>query len=259
MAGEKKKKLISKRRKDGEALKSMSLLEHISELRKRLIYIILGVVVAFLICLNWASSIFAFLSIPVENALQGKAKLVFTKLQGPFVLYMKVALLAGFLLALPWIFYHLWKFIAPALYKKEKRQVFPFIFFTSISFLGGAAFGYYVMFPLAFEFLIEMGKEFTPMLTIDDYFGLVFRMLLALGCIFELPVIIYFLAKIGLMTHRFLLKNFQWAVIIIFIIGAILSPPDIFSQILVSVPLLLLYTFGILIAWIVTKRKESHK
>lgn len=259
MAAEKTKKRTEKKKRRKETLHSMSLMEHIADLRKRLIYIILGVVAGFLICLNWASNIFAFLAVPVEKALEGKAKLVFTKLQGPFVLYMKVALLAGFLLALPWIFYHIWKFIAPALYKKEKNQVLPFIFFTSVSFIGGAAFGYYVMFPLAFEFLIEMGKEFTPMLTIDDYFGLVFRMLLALGCIFELPVVIYFLSKIGIMTHRFLLNNFRWAVILIFIIGAILSPPDIFSQILVSVPLLLLYMLGIVIAWVVTKRRESNK
>ena len=246
-----------KKGKAKEELRSMSLLEHIEELRKRLIYIISGVVVAFFLCVNWADKIFAFLSVPVEKALHGKSKLVFTKLQGPFVLYMKVALLAGFLLALPWIFYHLWKFIAPALYRKEKRQVFPFLFFTSVSFIAGTAFGYYVMFPLAFEFLIEMGKDFTPMLTIDDYFGLVFRMLLALGCIFELPVIIYFLAKLGLITHRFLIKSLRWAIIIIFIIGAILSPPDVFSQILVSIPLLILYLLGILIAWAVTKRKEK--
>jgi sec-independent protein translocase protein TatC len=172
---------------------------------------------------------------------------------------MKVALLAGFLLALPWIFYHLWKFIAPALYKKEKKQVWPFIFFTTISFVGGVAFGYYIMLPMAFEFLVEMGKDFTPMLTIDEYFSLVFRMLLALGCIFELPVFIYFLAKLGIITHRFLIKNYHWAIIIILIIGAVLSPPDVFSQILVSTPLLILYTFGIVIAWFVTKRKEAKK
>jgi sec-independent protein translocase protein TatC len=256
------KKINRKKRKSGrssEELKSMSLLEHIEELRKRLFYIVLGVVVSFLICLNWANSIFAFLSVPVEKALHGKSRLVFTKLQGPFVLYMKVALLAGFLLALPWIFYHLWKFIAPALYKKEKKQVIPFIFFTTISFIGGTAFGYYIMFPMAFEFLVEMGKNFTPMLTIDDYFSLVFRMLLALGCIFELPIIIYFLAKLGIITHRFLIKNYPWAIIIILIIGAVLSPPDVFSQILVSAPLLILYTFGIGIAWFVTKRKELKK
>jgi sec-independent protein translocase protein TatC len=256
------KKNRDKKRKPGrssEELKSMSLLEHIEELRKRLFYIVLGVVATFLICLNWASSIFAFLAVPVEKALHGKSKLVFTKLQGPFVLYMKVALLAGFLLALPWIFYHLWKFIAPALYKKEKKQVWPFIFFTTISFVGGVAFGYYIMLPMAFEFLVEMGKDFTPMLTIDDYFSLVFRMLLALGCIFELPVIIYFFAKLGIITHRFLIKNYHWAIIIILIIGAVLSPPDVFSQILVSTPLLILYTFGIVIAWFVTKRKEAKK
>lgn len=259
MKKEKKERKAKKSGETGQELKSMSLLEHIEELRKRLFYIIIGVVVCFLICLNWASEIFDFLAVPVNKALHGQSKLVFTKLQGPFVLYMKVALLAGFLLALPWIFYHLWKFIAPALYKKEKKQVTPFIFFTSVSFISGTAFGYYIMFPMAFEFLIQMGKDFTPMLTIDDYFGLVFRMLLALGCIFELPVIIYFLAKIGLITHRFLWKNYHWAMIIILIVGAILSPPDVFSQVLVSAPLLILYTFGIVIAWAVTKRREAKK
>jgi sec-independent protein translocase protein TatC len=242
-----------------EDLKSMSLLEHIDDLRKRLFRIVLGIFVGFVVCLSFSRTIYAFLSKPLEQLLNPDQKLVFMKIQSPFILYMKVALLAGIFLVLPWILYQVWKFISPGLYRREKRMVTPFVFFSSIAFISGAAFGYYVLFPYAFKFLLEIGKEFSPMISVDEYFKLVNRLLLALGVVFELPILIFFLAKLGLITHRFLIKNFHWAVILSVIFGAVLTPPDIFSQIMLAGPLLVLYGLGIIIAWAVTRKRGDLK
>ncbi|MBN2135245.1 MAG: twin-arginine translocase subunit TatC [Acidobacteria bacterium] len=240
-----------------EELPSMSLLEHIEDLRQRLFRIVGGVVVGFFICWGFAEEIYDFLSRPLQEILGPDQKLVFTKIQSPFILYMKVALLAGFFLAMPWILYQVWKFISPGLYKKERRMVFPFVFFTTIAFGGGVVFGYYVMFPNAFSFLLNVGAEFQPMLSVDDYFSLVNRLLLALGLVFELPILIYFLSKLGLVTHRFLIKNMHWAIIMSVILGAVLTPPDVFSQIMLAAPLLLLYCLGILISFVITRNREK--
>jgi len=250
----------SKQIEDGsEELASMSLLEHIEDLRKRLFRIVAGIFVGFLICLGFARDIYGFLSKPLEELLSADQKLVFTKIQSPFILYMKVALLAGIFLALPWILYQIWKFISPGLYKREKRLVTPFVFFSSVAFISGAAFGYYILFPYAFNFLLEIGKEFKPMISVDEYFKLVNRLLLALGVVFELPILIFFLAKLGIVTHRFLIKNFHWAVILSVIFGAALTPPDIFSQVMLAAPLLVLYGLGIIIAWMITRKRENLK
>ncbi len=240
-----------------DSLESMPLLQHIEELRQRLFKIVVGVIVGFLVCWHWAEDIYTFLATPLETILGPDKKLVFTKIQSPFIMYMKVALLAGTFLALPWILYQIWKFISPGLYKKEKRMVFPFVFFTTVAFVSGAGFGYYVLFPFAFDFLLGVGDKFEPMLSIEDYFSLVNRLLLALGFVFELPIFIFFLAKLGLVTHKFLIKNFHWAILFSVFFGAMLTPPDIFSQLMLAGPLLLLYGLGIIIAWIVGRKKDK--
>jgi sec-independent protein translocase protein TatC len=258
MFGKQKKKTEEDSKRTDQDLTTMPLLQHFEELRRRLFLIVVGILAGFVICLTYSKQIYNFLALPVLEVLKDQ-KLVFTKIQSPFIVYMKVALLAGFFLMIPWTLYQVWKFIAPALYKKERRLVFPFVFFATISFLAGAAFGYYILLPYAFNYLISIGSDFQPMLTVDDYFSLVSRLLLALGLIFQLPILIYFFAKMGIMTHRFLIKNIHWAVLLSAILGAILTPPDVISQFIVAMPLLLLYCFGILIAWLVTIRREQSE
>ena len=261
--GKKEKKRLKQEKKEAkrkeEELPSMSLFEHIEDLRRRLFRIVIGIAVGFFICWGYAEDIYNFLAKPLHEILGPDKKLVFLKLQSPFILYMKVALLAGFFLTMPWILYQIWKFISPGLYKRERRMVFPFVFFTSIAFVAGGAFGYYIMFPMAFKFLLGVGDKFEAMLSIDEYFTLINRLLIALGFVFELPIVIYFLSKLGIVTHRFLIKHFHWAIILSVIFGAILTPPDIFSQIILAAPLLVLYGLGICISWNITRKREKKQ
>ena len=189
---------------------------------------------------------------------EGK-KLAFTSLADPFMMYIKIAFISGLFLASPFIFHQLWLFISPGLYKKEKKYVFPFVFFTTVFFIGGALFGYYSVFPIACEFFLKIGQEFDPIITIDKYYKLIFRILIGIGVVFELPVLSFLLAKIGILTTRFLIKYFKYAVIVIFIIAAIITPtPDIVTQSMFAVPMILLYGISILIVKIAQPKKTSE-
>jgi sec-independent protein translocase protein TatC len=161
-------------------------------------------------------------------------------------------LISGLFFAAPFIFHQLWLFISPALYKKEKGLVFPFVFFTTVFFVLGGAFGYYYVFPWACRFFLEIGKDFKAIITIEQYFTIAFRVLLGIAVIFELPVLAFLLAKLKILTARFLIKNFKFAIIIIFIIAAVITPtPDAVTQCLFAVPMIVLYILSIIIAKIV--------
>ena len=235
----------------------MTLLEHLEELRRRIVFALAAVLGAFLLCWAFVEPIFHFLARPIYRFLPPGTKLAFLGITEPFMLYMKVALLAGAFLAAPVVLYQVWRFVSPGLYDRERRYAAPFVIFGTLFFLAGGAFAYYVAFPFAVQFLLEMGKEFQPMITAERYFGFLMTVILGLGLMFEMPIVIVLLAKIGLVTPRFLLRNFRWAVLIIVFVAALLTPTsDIFNLSLFAVPALLLYLMGIGAAFLVTRSKK---
>ena len=230
----------------------MTFFEHLGELRKRILYSVLFILVFFLASWSFVDKIYQWLARPLLQFMPQGEKLAFTSLTEPFMMYIKLALIAGLFFSSPFIFYQFWLFISPALYNKEKGLVFPFVFFTTIFFVLGGAFGYYFVFPWACRFFLEVGKDFKAIITIDQYFSLAFRVLLGIAVIFELPVLAFLLAKLKILTARFLVKNFKYAIIIIFIIAALITPtPDAVTQSLFAVPMILLYLLSILIVKVV--------
>ncbi len=228
----------------------MGFLEHLDELRKRLMWSLVSIIVAFLATLSQAKRILEFLLRPIRPML-GDTRPVFIDLTEPFLLYMKVALLAALFLSAPFVLYQVWAFISPGLYARERRYALPFVLFASVFFLAGGAFGYYVGFPVASKFLLSIADEFQPTLRISSLFGFQSKIILGLGVVFELPTVIYFLARLGLVTPRFLWRNFKYAILIIFIIAAIITPtPDVVTQCIFAAPMILLYLVGILVAQI---------
>jgi sec-independent protein translocase protein TatC len=242
----------------GDDLVRMTLLEHLDELRRRIGISLLAIVVGFGVCWYYAKPIFVWLERPVSQFLAEGDKLAFTGLIDPFMLYMKVGLLGGIFLASPVVLYQVWLFVAPGLYRHERRAVLPFVLFTTAFFLLGGYFGYAVAFPMVCRFLLQVGADFKQVVTINEYFSMASKVILGLGLVFELPVLILFLSRLGIVSHRFLLRQFRYAVIIIFIIAAVITPtPDIATQSVFAVPMVALYLLGILVAWVFGKKQDS--
>jgi sec-independent protein translocase protein TatC len=238
-------------------LPRMSFLEHLEELRKRLLVSILAVAVGFLISWWKSKEIFHLLQKPVLDALPPGTKLAYTQLTEPFMLYINLALITGIFVASPVLLWQLWLFVAPGLYKHEKRWVAPFVFVSVLFFVGGGLFGYAVGFPMVTKFLVSTGTDFQPVLKIDDYLDLVAKVLLGMGLVFETPIFIFFLARIGVVTEKWLLQKFRYAVLIIFIIAALITPtPDIPTQCAFALPMCGLYLLGVLMAWLFKKKPE---
>lgn len=236
----------------------MTFFEHLGDLRKRIINSLIFILIFFLIAWNFREQIYHWLSLPILQYLEGK--LVFTSLTEPIMMYIKLSFIAAIFMGSPFIFHQLWLFISPGLYKKEKTYVFPFVFLATIFFLLGGAFGYYVVFPLYVKFLLNFGHDFSQMIKIKEYFSFILTVLLGLSLMFELPVLIFLFAKLGLVTSKFLIKYFKYAVIIIFIIAAILTPtPDIVNQSIFAVPTILLYVLSIFIAKMVGPKEKKSK
>ena len=232
---------------------------HLVELRKRLAISIFAVMVCFGLCFLFWNPLLAWMTAPLKQALPVGSNIVFTQVQEPFFTAMKVAFFAGLILALPVIFWQFWLFVAPGLYENEKKYVIPFVISATFMFICGAAFCYYVVVPLGFQFLINFGGQlFTAMPSIGEYVGFFTKILIAFGISFELPVITFFLAKIGLIDDVILKKYFRYAVVVIFTFSAIVTPPDVLSQFLMAVPLLGLYGLSILIAKSASQKDESE-
>ena len=225
---------------------------HIAELQKRLIFCVLALIAGFLICFGFWEIILDFMTSPLKDTLPEGSNIVFIKVQEAFLTAVKVSFFAGFLLVLPFILYQIWSFVAPGLYDNEKKLVLPFVLFASFMFLLGAAFCYFLVVPLAFAFLVNFGSElFAAMPSIEEYVSLFIKLVLAFGVAYELPVFIFFLAKLGLVTDKSLKKHFRVAILLLFIFAAIMTPPDVLSQFLMAVPLIGLYALSILIAkWV---------
>jgi len=235
-------------------------LSHLEELRKRLVTISIGVGVAFVVCYIFSERLFQLLILPLKNVLPEGDHLIFTNLPEMFITYLKVSLIAGILLAAPFIFYELWLFIAPGLYQREKKYVIPFVLFSTILFVGGSLFGYFVVFPFGFKFFLGFSNEYVKALpSVKQYFSFSIKLLFAFGVVFELPVVVFFLAKMGVVTADFLKKQRKYAILLTFIIAAILTPPDVATQCMMAGPLIVLYEISILIAKMARKKKTDEK
>ena len=235
----------------------MSFLEHLDELRRRLVVAIIAVAVGFLVALFFIDRIFGFVMRPLQQILPHGGKLIYTEPTEAFMLQLKVAALAGLVLAAPLVMWQVWLFVAPGLYAKEKRFALPFVFFSSIFFVGGAAFSHYVVFPTAWTFLASFTTdymEFTP--KVSSTFSLYARMLLAFGLVFQMPTVVLALARMGVVTAGFLARHTKYAILIIFIIAAVITPTsDVVTQALMAAPMIVLYAISIVVAWIFGRKK----
>jgi len=247
-------------RKGKKSPNEMTFLEHLEDLRKRLFYSFIALFIGIIPAWFFHKSLFAILAVPVTRYLPEGTKLSFIKLTAPFMLYIKVSFLASLFLSSPFIFFQIWMFISPGLYKKEKKYVIPFVLFTTVFFASGAVFGYFVVFPFACRFFLSMGAEFEPVITANDYFSLAFRVLLGIAIVFEMPTLSFFLSRMGILTAKWMIKNFKYAVLVVFVIAAIITPtPDWMTQSIIAFPMLALYGLSILIAFVFGKRKGKKK
>ncbi len=247
-------------RKAKKSPDQMTFLEHLEDLRKRIFLSLVAIIIAFVPAWVFSKAIFNILAEPVNKYLPAGETLAFTALADPFFTYIKVSFLAAIFFTSPFIFLQLWYFIAPGLYQKEKKYVIPFVLFTTVFFSIGALFGYYTVFPFACRFFLKIGSEFRPVITINQYFTLAIRVLLGIAIVFELPTLVFFLARMGLVTARFMVKNFKYAILIAFIIAAVITPtPDMITQSIIAVPMLGLYGLSILIAFFFGKKRTALK
>jgi len=238
----------------------MSFLEHLDELRKRLIASAIGIAIGCVISFIFLDKyIFPFIMLPMQQMLPDNGRLITTEASEFFMLWIKVGFFAGLLIAMPFILYQVWLFVAPGLYSHEKRFAIPFVMFASIFFFGGALFSHKVAFPVTWGFFITFNPSYVQFMPrIGPAFGLYVKMLLACGAIFQMPVLVFALARMGVVTGSFLLRNFKYATLIIAIAGAVLSPGgDIASQMILAGPMMVLYIFSIAIAYAFQKRKPK--
>lgn len=236
----------------------MSFLEHLEELRKRLLRSVVAIACAFALSLAYSRQILDFFLAPIRPFL-GEQKPVFLELAEPFMLYMKVSFLVALFLASPFVLYQVWAFIRPGLYPRERHYALPFVVFATVFFLAGGAFGYYVGFPAACRFLLGVAQGFTPALRVSSLFSFESKIVLGMGLVFELPTVIYFLARLGLITAGFLWRNLKYAVLIIFVVAALITPtPDVVTQCLFAGPMILLYLIGILVAHVFGRERAPR-
>ena len=232
-------------------------LSHLEELRKRLIVCAVAVGVGFGISYFFSEGLFQLLVSPLYAVMPEGGHLIFTNLPEMFFTYIKVAFIAGILISAPLIFYELWMFVAPGLYKKEKSLVIPFVVFSTILFVGGSLFGYFVVFPFGFKFFVGFSNEYVKALpSVKQYFSFSIKLLFAFGIVFELPVVIFFLSKIGLVTPELLRRKRKYAILLTFVMAAMLTPPDVITQCMMAGPLIVLYEVGILVAGFARKKKD---
>ena len=225
--------------------------DHLDELRHRLIISLVGLGLGFAVSYGFSQQLLLLLQRPMP------ARLVFIAPTEAFFVNLKVAFYAGLFLSIPLILFQLWKFVAPGLYEHERRYSFPFLIISTLLFFIGGAFAYVVLLPITLHFLIAQGGElWKPNITLSNYLSFCMHLILAAGLIFEFPVLMYFLAKVGVVTPEFLVKNRKYAILVAFVIAAILTPPDVFSQMLLAVPLFLLFEVSIFVAKRVASGRE---
>ncbi|MFH1490000.1 MAG: twin-arginine translocase subunit TatC, partial [Pseudomonadota bacterium] len=212
------------------------------------------------VCYFFSKELFQILVLPLKANMPEGDRLIYTNLPEMFFTYLKTAFVAGILLASPFIFYHIWMFIAPGLYQKEKRYVLPFVIFSTVLFVGGGLFGYFVVFPFGFKFFMGFADESVQALpSVKQYFSFAVKLLFAFGIVFEMPIVVFFLTRMGLVTPEFLKKNRKYAILLAFVVGAILTPPDVITQCMMAGPLILLFEISIFISRMARAKKEKEQ
>lgn len=236
----------------------MTFLEHLEELRVRLVHSLLALVVGFGAAWGFHERIFRFLTQPLRDAFPD-VKFIYTSPAEALLLYMKMAFFVGIFLVAPYILYQVWAFIAPGLYAHEKKYAVPFIAAGTFFFLSGGAFGHYYLFPMTFKFLLEFsGPDMQFLPKVDEYYSFYSWFLLGLGLVFQLPVVIFVLSRIGLVTPRFLMRQFKYAVLGAFIISAVITPSaDVVIQSMLALPMIGLYLLGVLVAWVFGRPRQA--
>ncbi len=237
------------------------LTTHLEELRRRLIITAIAWLCAFIACYSQAQTLFSFISEPVQQALPEGNHLVFIHATEPFFTYLKVSAIAGLLLSLPIVLWQIWAFVSPALYSGEKKVALPFVLVSCLCFGCGTYFGFTWVFPLVFNFLITFGiggGEINAMLSMAGYLTMASRLLLAFGLVFELPTVVFFLARLGVVDHHWLSKKRKYALLVGFVLGAVLTPPDIFSQTAIALPFIVLYEVSIVVARLFGQKNEEE-
>lgn len=229
---------------------------HLEELRMRLIRSFIAVIIGFVISYAFKEKLFEILTAPLISVMPAGEKLIFTALPEAFFTYLKAAFLSGILLAVPYMTYEFWMFISPGLYKKEKKILIPVIILSSFFFLGGAFFGYYVVFPYGFKFFLGFSSDTLQALpSMKEYLSFASKLLIAFGLVFELPLVITCLAKFGIVTVPFLKRNRKYAILVFFAGAAVLTPPDVVTQIMMALPMMLLYEISIIGAKMFGRKK----
>ena len=239
----------------------MSFLEHLDELRKRIVNAAIAIGVGVLISFAFINRIVNFLLGPTRKVLPPGVKMIYTEPGEAFGMYITVSLIAGAVIASPFVMFQVWNFIAPGLYAKDKRMAIPFVLFTTLGFLAGATFNHYVAFPFTMAFFASFnGIDLAFMPRLEDTFGLYTKMLIGMGVIFQMPTVVYFLAKMRLVTARFLWQHGKYAVLIAYVIAAVVTPTgDPMNQTIFAAPMILLYFLSIGIAWVVNPRSRGDK
>jgi len=235
----------------------MSFLEHLDELRKRLIYIVYSLIAGCVVAYIFIGRIFDFIMRPMQQILPPGGYLQYTSGAEPFMLYIKIGFLAGIFLSSPLILWQIWQFIAPGLYTHEKKFAIPFVLMSTIFFVAGGLFSHFVAFPWTWQFFNSWATDYMKFVPkIDEAFSLYTKMILGFGAIFEMPTLVFFLARMGVVSGQLLLKYFKYAFLVIFIVAAVISPgTDMMSQVIMAVPMLGLYVLSIVIAFVFQKRR----
>ncbi len=234
------------------------LTSHLQELRKRLILSFISVAVGFVICYAFSQPLFDILSRPLLKMMPSGSSLIFTSVAEAFFTYMKVAFIAGIILASPFVLFQIWAFVAPGLYRHEKRYVIPFVAAGSFFFVLGILFAYFVAIPVGFNFLLGYATDFIkPMPSMKEYLSFSIKFLLAFGLVFEFPVVLVLLARIGVVDAKTMARHRKYAILLIFIFAAVMTPPDIISQLLMAIPLMGLYELSIMLSRIFGKKKPD--
>lgn len=251
------------RRQVEERMQSMSFLGHLEELRRRIIWAAIYTAGGFGVCWWLHELIFGYMQKPIVQALANHdlpTKLTYLNPTDPFNMYLKVSFIAGLFVASPFVLYQVWAFVSPGLYRHEKRYVFPFMFSTVLLFLAGGYFGYRLVYPAALDFLIGYSRQFTPMITITEYTDLFMVIILGMGVIFEMPILVFFLSLMGVVSAGWMWKNLRYSILVIFMIAAIITPTtDIMNMCVFAAPMIVLYVISIFIAWMFHPKRRKAR
>ena len=242
-----------------EADEKLPFTVHLEELRNRLIKCFIAVGIGFVASFGFKETLFEILVKPLIAVMEQGDTLIFTGLPEAFFTYLKVSFLSGIMLATPVVLYQFWMFVAPGLYQKERRLLIPVVFLSSLFFIGGSLFGYFVVFPFGFKFFLGFATEsIRPLPSMKEYLSFSSKLLLAFGLVFEMPLVLTFLARLGVVSVDFLKKNRKYSILLFFVGAAILTPPDVITQVMMALPLIVLYEISIIGARIFGKKKEKE-